>query len=123
MGVGACDGGMAHPYLLIGPSFQLRARAHRLAKQRPLHAVSRAIPVRQIERDIPPLDAKIRMRTMIGREGEPLARDDGCKSITVHAKSGKALGQNMLLSDKQRKRAAGKAATGDPKSIAHWQRP
>ena len=50
--------GVAHPDLLIGPAFLLRAGPRRLTKQGPLRAIGGAAGVHQIRRHVPPLDPK-----------------------------------------------------------------
>src|SRR5947209_17003997 len=91
MGLGARDRRMRHPDLLIGPAFALRSRLRRLAEQRPLQAASRTAAVDQVRREIPPLDAKLRMRPVIGWEGEGLSRCDLRKAIGRLAEAGIAL--------------------------------
>src|SRR5271163_2556782 len=59
MGVGAGDGRVSHPYLLIGPTLLLWAGIHSLTKQRPLRAVGRSVRIGKIGRHVPPLDAKV----------------------------------------------------------------
>src|SRR3954465_2422437 len=82
---------MRHPHLLIGPALALRPRLRRLAKQRPLQAASRAAAIDEVRREIPPLDAKLRMRRMIARKGECLSRRDLGKAVGCLAEPGIAL--------------------------------
>src|ERR671937_1174573 len=65
MAVGARDGGMRHPDLLVGPAFAVGTWRHRLAKQRPLRAIGIAGAVCEVRRHVPPFDAIAGMRTVI----------------------------------------------------------
>ena len=95
MGIGAGDGGMAHPDLLVGPALLRPARRDRLAKQRPLGAIGNATGISEIGRHIPPLDTEFRMRPVVGGKCECPARHDRRKSIRAFTKPGKALRERL----------------------------
>ena len=80
MGVGARHGGVAHPDLLVGPAFLLRARRHRLPEQRPLRAIGCAARIHEVGGDVPPLDAILRMRAVIGGKRQHPAGHDGLRN-------------------------------------------
>ena len=89
--VGAGDGGMAEPDLLVGPAFALSACCDRLTKQRPLRAIGGTVCVSEVGRHIPPLDAELRMRAMIGWKRKCLAGNHGSKPLRAFAETGEAL--------------------------------
>ncbi len=93
--------GMPHPDLLVGPAFLLRARRHRLPKQRPLHAIGGARGIPEVRRHVPPLDAILRMRAMIGWKCQHAPGHHGCKSFGVAAETGKALRQRRSPVERQ----------------------
>src|SRR5882672_241326 len=103
---------MAHPELLIGPTFLLCARPRCLTKQGPLRAIGDAVSVHEVCRDIPPLDPEIRMRTVIRRKSEGLARCNGCESLSVEAESGKALRKRRPAAEPEKCKAAREGAAG-----------
>ncbi len=76
MAVGTGDRGMPHPELLAGPPLALWSRPRGLSKQRPLDAACGAGGVDEVRRHIPPFDAKIGMRAMVGGKRKQLARCD-----------------------------------------------
>jgi hypothetical protein len=110
MGVGARDRRMPHPDLLIGPSCLLRTGRHRLTEQCPLHAIAGSRCIRKISRHVPPLDAKFRMRAVVGGKDKFLTRNHRRKALAVHAKPGKSLRPRSLLRQRQKQRAAGKGS-------------
>src|ERR1700738_1937055 len=110
MGIGARGSRMAHPDLLIGPSLLLRAGLHRQTEQGPLRAQGCAGGIDKVRRQVPPLDAKLRMRTMIGRKGKCLAGSDSGESLAADAKPGKALRKRGFAAEPQNERAARKGA-------------
>jgi hypothetical protein len=94
MGIGAGDGGMAHPDCwLAQPSWGRPPRSPgetaSIARHRPRHAR------REIGRHIPPLDAEFRMRPVVGGKCECPARHDCRKSIRAFTKPGKALREGL----------------------------
>src|SRR5260370_10312586 len=98
--------------MLMGPAFLLRPGKHRLAKQGPLCAIGRARRIHEIRGQIPPFDAIVRMRTVIGRKSKRLAGNDRRKSVPSDAKSGKALRTRGLAAEPESKRAARAGAAG-----------
>src|SRR5260221_14279112 len=82
---------MAHPDLLIGPAIPLHARRDRLAKQGPLRAIGHAFGIPEIRGEVPPLDAIVGMRAVIGGECQRAAGHDGGKTVGVVAQSRKTL--------------------------------
>src|SRR5262249_48946085 len=96
---------MRHPDLLIGPAFTLRPRLRGLAEQRPLQAARRAAAVDEVRREIPPLDAKLRMRSAISGEGEHFSRRHLRKAVGSLTEPGIA-----LRADPVRKCECGNAA-------------
>src|SRR5450756_2401884 len=120
--MGAGDSGVAHPELLAGPAFFLRAGPHRLAKQGPLRAEGCALRIRQVRRHVPPLDAKIGVRAVIGRESKTLAGSDGGESFRALAEPGKALRSRAIGAEPESDGAAEKGATGYRGVTAHRRR-
>jgi hypothetical protein len=102
VGIGAGDRGVAHPDLLVGPAFKLRARLHRLTEQGPLRAIGGAGRIHQIGRHIPPLDPVIRMRTVIFRKGKNLAGTDVGEPASLDAEPGKTLRQRALAAESEK---------------------
>ena len=110
MRVGARHRGMCHPELLAGPAFELWAGSGRLAEQRPLHAERGSVGAREIGRHVPPLDAKLRMRSVISGKDEMLAGHDLCKAVCGLAKPGIALRARMAGEAERKRRAQERAA-------------
>src|SRR4030081_693618 len=97
---------MAHPDLLIGPSLLLCAGPRCQTEQGPLRAAGRAGGIHKVRRHVPPLDAKVRMRTMIGRKRKCLAGSDRGEPLAAHATPRKALRQRGFAAEREKKRAA-----------------
>src|SRR5271163_59574 len=113
------DRGVAHPDLLTGPAFRRRIWLHGLAKQRPLHAERRAVAVDEIGGHVPPFDAEIRVRTVIGGKRENLARRDRRKSFAVRAEPGKALRTCQLAAEAGSDGGGCEGTAGDREPIVH----
>jgi hypothetical protein len=111
--------GMAHPDLLTGPALLLRVWFHGLAKQGPLHAECRAVPVDEIRRHVPPFDPVIRVGAVVGRKRKHLAGNDVRKSFAVGAEPGKALRPRQRAAEAGGNGGAGEGAAGDREPIAH----
>src|SRR5258708_2260498 len=122
VGVGACHGRVAHPDLLIGPAFLLRARLYRLAKQGPLRAMGGAGRIHKISRHVPPLDPEVRMRAVIFWKTENLARSNRRKPFAAHAKPGKTLRQSALAAKPDEREAGREGPAGYRGVIAHWRK-
>src|SRR5260370_219434 len=84
-------GGMPHPNLLVCPPGLLRARRHRLTKQRPLSTIRSASGILEIGCDVPPLDTILWMRTMIGWKRQHRPRNERGKTLNTAAQSGESL--------------------------------
>ena len=95
----------------------------RLTKQRPLRAIGGAAAVGEVGRHVPPLDAEIRMRAVIGGKRESLAGNDRRKSFARSRRARQSLARSALA---RRARASSappaKARRDDRDPIAHWQR-
>ena len=89
-----------------------------LTKQRPLRAIGRAAGVHEIRGHVPPLDAKLRMRAVIGGKRKALAGHDGCKSFRVLAEPGKALRARALPPSAEQRRAPPAKARRDMLMLA-----
>src|SRR6185312_9481651 len=107
--------------LLIGPAFVMRPRRECLPEQRPLRAVGGPAVISEVRRQVPPLDAEIRVRTVVGRKREGLSGRDFCKARRIVAESGKALRQRAPAKGEQREPSR-KCAPRDGSISAHWQR-
>src|SRR5204863_10174515 len=76
--------------------------------------------IAQIRRHIPPLDAEIFVRAVVGGKGECPAGNYARKTVRLLFQPGKAL-RARLRGQRQQGRAAGKTASRDAAS-AHWRR-
>ena len=112
---------MAHPDLLVGPAFLRRPGCDGLTKQRPLRAIGGAAAVGEISGHVPPLDAKRRMRAVIGGKCKRPAGNDRRKSVGGFPEPGKAL-RESLAAESGEECAADETAAGDRAASAHWQR-
>ncbi|MNZ94860.1 hypothetical protein D3C78_1139780 [compost metagenome] len=74
MSLGAGHRGMGHPQVAVAPAGLRGTGLQGVAEQRPLHAPRPALLVPQIGRHVPPLDAVVRMRAVIGGEDDGPAR-------------------------------------------------
>ncbi len=87
------------------------ARLRRLAEQGPLRAIRRAAGVREIGGHVPPLDAEVRMRAVIGGKRERPARCDRRRSHRRSRQARQSPARSALRAERQaaarrRKRAA-----------------
>ncbi|MOA49313.1 hypothetical protein D3C78_1721750 [compost metagenome] len=89
--MGAGDGGVGHPDVLVGPPLLRRAGLEGAAEQRPLDTPVAALLVHQVGGDVPPLDTEIRMRAVVGREDYRPARHDPGEVRHLPAEFGVAL--------------------------------
>ncbi|MDT4857072.1 hypothetical protein FQZ97_914840 [compost metagenome] len=94
--VGAGQGGVAHPQVLVAPARFAGAGLQRTAEQGPLQAPGAALFVFQVGSDVPPFDAVVRVRTVIGRKAEvPAGRHLG-KARRGFAQPGEAFPRGRL---------------------------
>jgi hypothetical protein len=87
------EAGVAHPDLLAGPAVALRPGFGRLPEERPLHAVVAALGILQRRGQVPPFDAVLGMRAVVGGEFEPGGRRDLGEALGGGSEAGVALGQ------------------------------
>ncbi|RWW90648.1 hypothetical protein BHE74_00007522 [Ensete ventricosum] len=85
------DGRVPEPHRGIVPAGLSRPRLEGIAKQRPLHAEHVALGVLEVGGDVPPLDAKARMRAMVLGKAEDLAGHHLGKVRRVTAQASKTL--------------------------------
>ena len=87
----------------VGPAFPLRAGLQSHAKQRPLRAIARAVVAQNIGGQIPPFDAKARMRAVILREDELTAGQNRLEPLGLVGEPGVAFGAHSGRGEKQQR--------------------
>ena len=118
----AGDSGVTHPDLLAVPTLALRAGRHRLPEQRPLRAVGRAARIVEVGGDVPPFNAKVRMRAEVAGKHETFSRHHRRETGRFAAKAREALRPCRRAVEADAHQAGGEHATRDCAISAHWRK-